>query len=444
MVDPSTPSISKHDQISPPSSPIPALKKIPTDDDDCSSSSSFKQSKSTTKRLTLWKHPKETLTHFGSSVKEGILQTVSSYSLSWKQTFVSCLVVTSLLVCHYMATSRSPIYQETTQLWIQCIQESFFWFGCGVLSTVGMGCGMQTGALFLFPHVVEVAVEYTQHQDQQFDLPNFLGLLWTVAIPGFWSGTGSAVGELVPFVFARLMKESGEGDPFSWILPPQQEDGEATTTNTSSSSWWNLPSVFLANTRTTMERQFVQKEQQSFLFWKVFVLALVPNGLFDLCGLVCGASTDISFWVFFGAVWSAKALLRTPLQTCGVAAAIVFISTSSTTDDSETGLFEEPEDTSSSSPLLATLVSFGQFVVSKFLSQQQKEEEESNLVVVFLLKKCWTVVTMVLFGFFLGSMVEQIAQQHYYHHRQEEEGNTTRRRSRQHQHESIKHSSLSS
>jgi hypothetical protein len=48
------------------------------------------------------------------------------------------------------------------------------------------------------------------------------------------------------------------------------------------------------------------------------VLALVPNPLFDLCALVCGA-TAVPFSSFFAAVFAAKAVVRTPLQTCAVA-----------------------------------------------------------------------------------------------------------------------------
>ena len=50
-------------------------------------------------------------------------------------------------------------------------------------------------------------------------------------------------------------------------------------------------------------------------FWKIFVLAALPGPFFDLCGLVCG-SLDVSLGTYFGACFAAKALVRTPLQTC--------------------------------------------------------------------------------------------------------------------------------
>ena len=35
-----------------------------------------------------------------------------------------------------------------------------WWFVCGVLSTAGLGTGMQTGALFLFPHCARLATDW--------------------------------------------------------------------------------------------------------------------------------------------------------------------------------------------------------------------------------------------------------------------------------------------
>ena len=33
-----------------------------------------------------------------------------------------------------------------------------WWVGLGVLSSIGMGTGLQSGVLFLFPHIVKVCI----------------------------------------------------------------------------------------------------------------------------------------------------------------------------------------------------------------------------------------------------------------------------------------------
>lgn len=44
-----------------------------------------------------------------------------------------------------------------------CLQENvkymIWWVGLGVLSSIGLGTGMHTGLLFLFPHILKVSEE---------------------------------------------------------------------------------------------------------------------------------------------------------------------------------------------------------------------------------------------------------------------------------------------
>ena len=44
-------------------------------------------------------------------------------------------------------------------------------------------------------------------------------------------------------------------------------------------------------------------------FWGIFLLAAWPNALFDLCGICCGHFLT-PFWVFFGATFCGKALVK--------------------------------------------------------------------------------------------------------------------------------------
>ena len=129
------------------------------------------------------------------------------------------------------------------------------------------------------------------------------------AVPGFFSGAGSAVGELVPFFLARAAKRAG-ADPFAVI-----EEEEAAAADEAPARRPRLP-LLAARTRARLEAALADGA-----FWKIFVLAALPNPFFDLCGLVCG-SLDVSLGTYFGACFAAKALVRTPLQTCAVALAV--------------------------------------------------------------------------------------------------------------------------
>ena len=298
--------------------------------------------------------------------------------------------------------------------------EAAFWFGCGVLSTAGLGSGVQTGALILFPHVCKLAVAWSDAKnatvaadtDSAFTLDStttFADLMWDVSIPGFWSGTGSAVGELLPFVLARMIKAAG-GDPFALLEEPDMPDPCSLDFDYACDgrrkekrrSW---ASVLVANTRSAMEGQMLE----SYAFIKIFILAAVPNGLFDLCGLVCG-SADISFWTFFGAVWSGKALVRTPLQTCGLAAAVALFSTGAFDDDLVA-------DTTS---IRSALLQVGKKAISVIVRGDDElgrisdatSTPSATSVVVGAIKMAWSAATFGLLGFFLLSTVEQVAQHH--------------------------------
>ncbi|CAH0377091.1 unnamed protein product [Pelagomonas calceolata] len=289
------------------------------------------------------------------------------------------------------------------------------YFRRAVLSTAGLGTGMQTGALFLFPHCARLATDWRNlgpasattraladrwlakgapakdagrpaggdagpgaseaPAARAAPASSFLGglrrgaggvslgaarggeadaaraaasfrarsrdgraaLALRAAVPGFFSGAGSAVGELVPFFLARAARRAG-ADPFAVI-----EEEEAAADDGAPARRPRLP-LLAARTRARLcgnqiYGAFVRVDLHAIdatpprwrdrleaaladgAFWKIFVLAALPNPFFDLCGLVCG-SLDVSLGTYFGACFAAKALVRTPLQTCAVALAV--------------------------------------------------------------------------------------------------------------------------
>ena len=266
-----------------------------------------------------------------------------------------------------------------------------WWFVCGVLSTVGLGTGLQTGALFLFPHVAKLGADWRRRgaaalgghrAERWFAAAARAGagagprevpwLLAHAALPGFWSGAGSAVGELVPFVIARAMVRAGH-DPFAILA--DDDDREAPRRR------WT-PAILVARTRRALEDQLRRGAA-----WKVFVLALIPNPLFDLCALVCGA-TAVPFPSFFLAVFAAKAVVRTPLQTCAVALAAARLA-----DDA---------------PAAATTRRLGAALAGKAPPTLAAAGRRAALAAA---RHGWAALLFLLSAAFVAATVEQVAQQ---------------------------------
>lgn len=455
-----------------------------------------------TEEITLWKHPGLTLHFFSGAIHDMIVNTKWPFSV--ERTQATILMSALCFSVHHFAKeghllSLLGIDLQAEALWLQdLVLETLFWFGCGFLSTAGLGSGVQTGALFLFPHVCRVALRWSAKQmeaqestsDEESSLAS---LLWAVFWPGFWSGGGSALGDLIPFIIARLIREAG-GDPFALLnldsggsdCSDTEDESEATREETPPSTplgskskglgglprrsstpnlhlLENLPEPettnkegslrrvssdpnlnLMDNTRKTMEGHL-----QENAFWKVFCLAVVPNAVFDLAGLVCGASESVTMSEFFVATWAAKALVRTPLQTCGLALAVVAIASPSSlsmaashaplaSSSEGTGnvlaqilkprmpqapAAEEETRLTSLGGLQTLLQKWGNTALAKFVgddeefqgmfSVEEKEELSGTFdMVIEVIKTLWSVVTVFLFVYFIISTIEQIAQHH--------------------------------
>ena len=49
---------------------------------------------------------------------------------------------------------QTGYHSNPTQVWTRYV---VWWVGLGVLSSIGLGTGMQSGVLFLFPHMLKVS-----------------------------------------------------------------------------------------------------------------------------------------------------------------------------------------------------------------------------------------------------------------------------------------------
>eukprot|EP01056_Protomagalhaensia_sp_Gyna25_P005591 Protomagalhaensia_sp_Gyna_25__5590@NODE_76_length_5570_cov_17_836738_g57_i0_p2_GENE_NODE_76_length_5570_cov_17_836738_g57_i0NODE_76_length_5570_cov_17_836738_g57_i0_p2_ORF_typecomplete_len292_score26_09_NODE_76_length_5570_cov_17_836738_g57_i020762951 len=123
--------------------------------------------------------------------------------------------------------SDSPLGNLSRQA-IDAVKLGVWWVGLGALSSIGLGSGIHTGVLFLFPHIYQIAqtseicnaLDFeahtnmwglrlapgdtflckSQNPESDFDLHvNFWGLLYKVWLYAFLWGLGTALGELPPY-----------------------------------------------------------------------------------------------------------------------------------------------------------------------------------------------------------------------------------------------------
>jgi hypothetical protein len=200
-----------------------------------------------------------------------------------------------------------------------------WWLGLGVLSSIGLGTGMHSGLLFLFPHLLRVCLAAERCGHLAFDVradawwrpdalrcepapgggggvgfwPTLLKVLPTAVL---W-GVGTAAGEIPPYLVsyhaARAGKRSAEVEA---MLRPAGKGGAAPLDSGSG------PAA-AARRLAAAAREWTLRVVERHGFWGVLLLAAWPNAAFDLCGICCGTFL-MPFWSFFGATLLGKGLLK--------------------------------------------------------------------------------------------------------------------------------------
>lgn len=273
------------------------------------------------KDLTLFKKPLTTLYLFGGVV----FDTVFVQPLHWAAdpanlVYVATAAVLTLsyLIAHYVQGSHSAALGEVEHMFAY----SMWWFGLGVASSIGLGTGAHTGTLFLFPHICAVVrtaeavhnldFEHTHdmwrptpHLADSFEkavqtpdqpVPPFFDMYWAVLFPIIIWGTGTALGELPPYLVSYSAAKAGKEDE-----EYQQLIGEIAEESGDS---WDLIK--------RMERWMVDFLRHHG-FWGVLLMASYPNALFDMCGLCCGHFM-MPMGSFLLATTIGKGLIKAPLQ----------------------------------------------------------------------------------------------------------------------------------
>lgn len=104
-------------------------------------------------RLTLLRSPLRTLAAFGASAASS-----AARSAAWLASHPATLFLLAPLLLLYGGLKISGALSgevREAELWLQYL---VWWVGLGVLSSIGLGTGMHSGLLFLFPHILMVRV----------------------------------------------------------------------------------------------------------------------------------------------------------------------------------------------------------------------------------------------------------------------------------------------
>ena len=213
-----------------------------------------------------------------------------------------------IIVCHFVIGTIEII--EYFYIFIEWI---LWWLILGILSSIGLGTGMHSGLLFLFPFIGQVCMTAATCHSLQFDTfgshafvciekhsedystVTFWGLFSKVFWPCFLWGSGTAIGEIPPYAVSLARVRAGKQDEFAELQQELEADG-------ASAGIFNRMKLWMIS--------FLEQ----YGFWAVLAFAAWPNMAFDMCGIACG-HFEMSFWTFFGATFIGKALIKINMQS---------------------------------------------------------------------------------------------------------------------------------
>uniref|UniRef100_A0A7S2SEH5 VTT domain-containing protein n=1 Tax=Mucochytrium quahogii TaxID=96639 RepID=A0A7S2SEH5_9STRA len=254
-------------------------------------------------KITPLRSPLRTLVLFSQVVVDNLLHLLQNVFVSPFFLFG----VVPLLAGYGSLRYTDSVYVEPIDAYCGFV---LWWFGLGVLSSVGLGSGMHSGILFLFPHMFRVVAASKRCPTFDFDskcdtwwrvcemecrsvVPEgtpeapFWEVVLLVVIPAFLWGAGTAAGEIPPYAVSRAAALAGrEDDEVSDALGEAHGDDVLSKMKA-----WMI--------------DFVEK----YGFWGVLVMSAWPNAAFDLVGICCG-QLNVSFWTFFIATLIGKAVIK--------------------------------------------------------------------------------------------------------------------------------------
>lgn len=261
------------------------------------------------------------------------------------------------------------------------------------MSSVGFGFGAHTFVLFLAPHIAAVTMAADSCKSLNFlqppypddiicpnqvtsrDQVTFLTILQKVALESFMWGLGTAIGELPPYIAARV-----KGQAIQRSVSGDNLGGE-----TSQAAWWERWMILSIN---------------KMGFIGILLFAAIPNPLFDAAGVASGIA-QVPFLSFFGATFIGKAIIKVLIQTSFV----IFIFHSKNLDSIVNHLNKRLNEFSFTKDLN----------LYQFLDEQRKKFTGRGTIQSEQTSKIRYIVdwgTSILMGLFLLSIIREIYLQH--------------------------------
>ena len=298
-----------------------------------------------------------------------------------------------------------PINLGITQILVHYFNYTVYWMFLGILSSVGLGSGIHTGLLFLFPHIINTCFSTLRCGNTNFDLygdkaffcksktpTNFmiLSIFLKVLHPVISWGIGTAIGEVPPYFLSKysnidinLFKSSGQSENKVEIM--NNDTNILIRFYKSVSACFKNVIVRVLMVLNDITIKYLVK----YRFWAILALASWPNATFDLCGIAAG-HYGIPFWEFFGATLIGKGFIKAPLQS-------LFIILLFTTDWIDRFILSLPKILSS---VLYPIIEKNK---NKFINKDY-EDETSWLLIL------WNITITCIILFFVKSIVESMAE----------------------------------
>lgn len=297
-------------------------------------------------KITLFQQPKKTIFLF-SAASYNVLKNTFLYLISHP---VLLKLLLPLLGLWYVLEHIPGFYTEPIneiEFWIQYVT---WWIGLGILSSIGLGSGLQTGVLFLFPHIMRVCITAQTCKSVNF---HSFGAIWfhsaeshnlfkcyeepspnqpppsyfSMSLCSSWlltarrclvacfdsklppinwynissdtsqcSKLGTAIGEIPPYWMTRAARQAAIDAGEKVEVPEELE------TNSQYGLVNRLKGLFYLHFISDNFQAKLISFLRSHGFLGVLLMASWPNFAFDLCGICCGHFM-MPFWTFFGATF---------------------------------------------------------------------------------------------------------------------------------------------
>tara|TARA_B110001469_G_scaffold104114_1_gene102888 strand:+ start:3026 stop:4045 length:1020 start_codon:yes stop_codon:yes gene_type:complete len=252
--------------------------------------------------LSLFQQPKETLYYFSSYIfncinpkqltKDNIILYTSYF------TYICCFLFLS-----YTANC------------LDLILNLGYWFSLGVMSSIGLGFGVHTGFLILFPLIVKVALLSVECGNTNFNLYgndafNCLSVS-NISDSNICISANVSNSNTTYHIYSKIFIESmawAIGTAFGEI-PPYWISRFDRLNRTKSVDFTNFTNNRIMNFLNKITVDLLLK----YRFWAILFLSSYPNVAFDLCGIASGHYL-IPFKEFVSATVIGKAFIKTPIQ----------------------------------------------------------------------------------------------------------------------------------